>query len=121
MDHRSTWLVSMKWATAGIAGIWVSVPAAIQALVVLMLIDYAMGLLRALQFHEVCSTEGLKGLRKKSATMLLVLMGHFLARTMHLPYDFAAMLAAAFAANEAISIIENAAEIGAPGPPALLE
>lgn len=111
----------MKWIIAFVSSLWVSVPAAVQALLVLMTIDYVTGLLRAVVRRDLCSATGLKGLVKKTLMMLLVVVAHFLVRTLHVGFDFGSTVATAFAVNEAISIVENCAEAGVPIPTALLE
>ncbi len=120
-QETSVSLVFLKWVLAGILSLWVKVPLAIQALLVLMLIDYATGLLGALIAGSLSSRVGFRGLGRKVLTLLLVGATHYVVRTMNLNFDFASTVAAAFAANELISITENCAEAGVPIPPPILD
>lgn len=120
-EQSSELLICLKWLVAAVVSLWASVPAAVQTLLVLMVIDYATGILRGVVKKNLSSGAGLRGLVKKTATLLLVVTAHFLVRTLKLPYDFGATLAAAFALNEVISIVENSADIGVPIPPTLLD
>lgn len=117
----SGWLVAAKWVLAVVVSLWASVPAAAQTLILLMVMDYATGLLSAAADHRLSSAVGWRGLAKKTATLLLVVAAHFLVRSLHLPFDFCSTLSVGFVVNEAISIVENAADLGVPIPPALLD
>ena len=117
----NAFLVSAKWALAMLLSLWVAVPAAMQALMVLMVLDYTTGLLLAVVKKRVNSREGLYGLIRKTLTLLLVVTAHYLVQSLHLPFDFSATVASAFALNEIISITENCAEAGVPIPSTLLD
>lgn len=121
MQNNFEWTAALKWAIAGIVSLWASIPAAVQTLLVLMVIDYATGLLRAVADKTLSSAVGLRGLIKKTATLLLVITVHLLVGSLHLPFDFGGTLAMGFVANETISIVENVADMGVPIPPALLD
>jgi toxin secretion/phage lysis holin len=115
------WLAVGKWIFAATVSLWASIPTAIHTLLVLMLIDYLTGLLRAIGDKTISSAVGMRGLLKKTCTVLLVITAHYLVRSLQLPFDFGATLATAFIINEVISIVENSADLGVPIPPALLE
>jgi toxin secretion/phage lysis holin len=112
---------AVKWAVAAAIAVWVSIPAAVQALLILMALDYATGLLRAAIAREVSAEVGWRGLQRKTMTTLLVVSAHYLGRTLHLGYDVGTLVASAFGVNEVISITENAATAGLPVPPVLLD
>lgn len=90
-------------------------------LVIFMAIDYITGLIVAGVFHKSTKTEtgtlesraGFKGLCRKGAMLLIVLVACRLDLTLSTTYIKDAVIIA-FMANEAISIIENAGLMGVP-------
>lgn len=90
-------------------------------LVIFMAIDYVTGLIVAGVFHKSTKTEtgtlesraGFKGLCRKGAMLLIVLVACRLDLTLSTTYIKDAVIIA-FIANEAISIIENAGLMGVP-------
>lgn len=90
-------------------------------LVIFMAIDYVTGLIVAGVFHKSTKTEtgtlesraGFKGLCRKGAMLLIVLVACRLDLTLSTTYIKDAVIIA-FMANEAISIIENAGLMGVP-------
>lgn len=96
---------------------------ALTTLLIFMLVDYITGLLVAGVFHNSQKTEtgalesraGFKGLCRKGATLLFVLIGHRLDLAVGTTYIRDAVCIA-FIANELISIVENAGLMGIPIP-----
>lgn len=92
-------------------------------LVIFMAIDYITGLIVAGVFHKSTKTEtgtlesraGFKGLCRKGAMLLIVLVACRLDLTLSTTYIKDAVIIA-FIANETISIIENAGLMGVPIP-----
>lgn len=90
-------------------------------LVIFMAIDYLTGLIVAGVFHKSTKTEtgtlesraGFKGLCRKGAMLLVVLVSYRLDLAVGTAYIKDAVIIA-FMANEAISIIENAGLMGVP-------
>lgn len=90
-------------------------------LVIFMAIDYITGLIVAGVFHKSTKTEtgtlesraGFKGLCRKGAMLLVVLVAYRLDLAIGTAYIKDAVIIA-FIANEAISIIENAGLMGVP-------
>lgn len=90
-------------------------------LVIFMAIDYITGLIVAGVFHKSTKTDsgtlesraGFKGLCRKGAMLLIVLVACRLDLTLSTAYIKDAVIIA-FMANEAISIIENAGLMGVP-------
>lgn len=90
-------------------------------LVIFMAIDYITGLIVAGVFHKSTKTEtgtlesraGFKGLCRKGAMLLVVLVAYRLDLAVGTAYIKDAVIIA-FIANEAISIIENAGLMGVP-------
>ena len=95
-------------------------------LLIFMLIDYATGLIVAGVFHKSQKTEsgalesraGFKGLCRKGAILLFVLIGYRLDLAVGTTYIRDAVCIA-FIANELISIVENAGLMGIPVPAAI--
>lgn len=97
--------------------------ATLTALVIAMVVDYATGLLVAGVFHTSEKTKhgglesraGWKGLARKFATLMIVLIAYQMDKVLGVSYikDAASI---AFCANEILSITENAALMGIPMP-----
>lgn len=117
MPHLPT---AWQWFTGILASIVIATPAAVQALIVLMVIDYVTGIICALMACTLSSARGWRGLAAKTLTLLLVGTAQYVSRFLHLGVDAGAAVAMAFAANELISIVENCARAGVPIPEPLL-
>lgn len=96
---------------------------ALTTLLICMVIDYVTGLVVAGVFHNspktatgaLESNAGLKGLFRKAAMLLFVLIGHRLDVAVGTTYIRDAVCIA-FIANEVISLVENAGLMGVPIP-----
>ncbi len=110
-----------KWCVGAAVGMWVSTPAMVQALIVLMCLDYASGVICALSQHTWCAREGWRGLAQKTLTLLLVGTLWYVARPMHLGIDVASVVSAAFAFNELCSVVRNCARAGVDIPDPLVD
>lgn len=91
------------------------------ALIAFMVLDYISGVLVAIAQKELSSKVGFKGIAKKVIILVLVAVGHLLDA--HVLHDGAVCRMAVsgfYAANEAISILENASELGIPLPKKLV-
>ena len=85
-------------------------------------LDYITGVLVAIGNHELSSAVGFKGLCKKVFILALVGVGHLLDKTLGTEGDIIRSLVCCFyIANEGISIIENAGNLGLPVPKKLLD
>ena len=110
---------------AGLFGGW---DASLQTLVIFMAIDYVTGLIVAGVFHTSPKTKtgalesraGWKGLIRKGETLLIVLVACRLDAVMGSNFVRDATVIA-FAANETISIIENAGLMGLPIPAVIIK
>lgn len=90
---------------------------ALEALLVLMVIDYITGLLAAyinpnLQLN---SNRGFKGICKKIMILLLIALAHELEKATGIP-AVQSVVVWFFIGNEGLSVIENAAKAGVPVP-----
>lgn len=90
---------------------------AVEALLVLMVLDYITGMLAAyinpnLQLN---SERGLRGICKKIMILMLVVVGHELEKAVGIP-AVQSVVVWFFIGNEGLSIIENSAKAGVPVP-----
>lgn len=119
-------------AAAGIAGSLIASlfggwTTAMTTLLIFMGIDYVSGLVVAGVFHNSPKTEtgtlesraGLKGLFRKMAMLLFVLVGHRVDLAVGTTYIRDAVCIA-FMVNELISIVENAGLMGLPIPKVIM-
>ena len=91
------------------------------ALIAFMALDYLTGVLVAAAQKELSSKVGFKGIAKKVIILALVAVGHILDT--HVLGGGAVCRSAVsgfYIANEGISILENAAELGLPLPKKLI-
>ena len=114
----------LRIAAAGIGGIatyiWGPWDALIIALVAMVAIDYITGIIKAAMQGKLSSLVGFKGLLKKVAIFLLVAVGVMVDKI--IPATNEAVRSAViffYIANEGLSILENAGELGLPLPAAL--
>ncbi|MGN0518129.1 MAG: holin family protein [Acutalibacteraceae bacterium] len=113
---------------SGIAAVFGGWDAALLTLIIFMAIDYITGLIVAGVFHKsnksnsgaLQSHAGFKGLCKKGAVLLIVLVAARLDITIGTTYIRDAVCIA-YIANEAISIIENVGLMGVPMPQVILK
>lgn len=87
------------------------------ALVAFMVLDYISGILAAISVKKLSSKVGFKGIAKKLLILVFVSVGH-ITDTYVLGGVPVAMTAVIlfYIANEGISIVENASELGLPVP-----
>lgn len=100
---------------AGLVGAaWGQIPQVIQALLLLMALDFVTGLLAGWITRRVSSSVGARGVAKKLAILLGVTMAYILDNQLGLPVAEAA--ATAWCVTEGISILENLDRAGVPIP-----
>lgn len=121
--NTASYLASAKWMTAIIAATWLGFPVAVQAMAVMMGIDFATGLVKGIATKTLDSDISIRGLIKKFATACAVLIVHLLDGYILPLLGFSPMelgLEKVFAVyiifNEVLSIIENLAESGVSFP-----
>lgn len=87
------------------------------AIIALMALDYITGVLCGIAAKELSSETGFKGLVKKLMVLVIIAVGHLV--DCYIIGTGSALMTAVilfFAANEGISILENAAMLGLPIP-----
>lgn len=89
-------------------------------LIVFMVLDYITGIMCAFLQKELCSEVGFKGISKKVAIFIILIISVLLDRLLNTDaLIFRTMVCYFYIANEGISIIENCVQIGIPVPSAL--
>ena len=109
-------------AAAAVIGGWVGwyigeFNGLVYALLAVMAVDYLTGVLCAIEARRLSSSVGFKGLARKLLIFALVGLGHIMDR--HVIGTGSVLRTAIimfYLANEALSIIENAARLGLPVP-----
>ena len=86
------------------------------ALIIFIVIDYVTGVISAVCNKKLSSAVGFHGILKKIFILLLVGMGNILDGVLGLGGVIRSAVIFFYIANEGISIIENAANIGLPVP-----
>lgn len=91
------------------------------ALIAFMILDYITGILVAIAQKELSSEIGFKGIAKKVLILALVAVGHLLdAHVLGGGAFCRSAVIGFYIANEGISILENAGELGLPLPKKLI-
>ena len=116
-------LQTISGAICAVCGfLWGEFDGLLYALIAFMTIDYVTGLVVAWIRKELSSEIGFKGIAKKVFILALVAVGHIL--DVHVLGGGAVCRSAVigfYIANEGISILENAGNIGLPLPKKLIE
>lgn len=95
-----------------IVGHFLSLHPAVQAMAILMFVDFISGTLLGWSRGELSSDVSRKGIVRKALAMMLVGSVHVLGKAFAFDADLSAMLAGWFCVTEVISIAENAARAG---------
>ena len=103
--------------------LWGEFDGLLYALIAFMVLDYLSGVLVTIAQHELSSKVGFKGIAKKICILMLVVVGHLIDE--HVLGGSAkavcrSMVTGFYIANEGISVLENAAELGLPLPKKLI-
>ena len=89
---------------------------AIQCLLVAIVIDYVSGLIKAFVTKTLSSQIGARGLLKKVAILLVVMLAVLIDRVTGESGAIRTLVIYYFVANEGLSITENLAQAGVPMP-----
>lgn len=100
----------LGWLFGGLDGF-------LTVLIIFVILDYVSGILRAGVERKLSSVIGFRGLARKMAMFVMVIIGH-LVDDMLIGYGGILRTAVIFfyCANEALSILENVTSIGLPIP-----
>ncbi len=121
MEKLLEWIKIAAAALGGAAAyLWGPWDAMILALVCVVCMDYCTGIIKAAAAKELDSAVGFRGLLKKVYIFALVALATVVDRMIPAAnHAIRTAVIAFYAANEGISILENAGEIGLPMPEAL--
>jgi len=89
----------------------------IYALLVLMVLDYVSGVISAGYNKKLSASVGFWGISKKVMILIIVFLAVTLDIIFHTPGAIRTLVIIWYSANEGLSIIENASNIGLPVPP----
>jgi toxin secretion/phage lysis holin len=119
----TTSITAPKWVAAGLTGLWIQTPMAIQFLFLFIVIDIATGLIASGIERKVSSDASFRGIAGKVLMLLLVATAYALPKAVGLEtkFDLGASVAVLYTVNEVISILENCARAGVPIPLAFVQ
>jgi len=117
-DSIGNWCAGAGGVLIGLAGGW---DALMKVLVVCMVVDYVTGVLNAIKEKKLSSKVGFTGILRKVTIMGVVIVAAQVDVALKLEAVCRSAVIAFYTANEAVSLLENAAAIGLPVPPKLVE
>ena len=94
---------------------------ALKSLLIVIVIDYATGILSAIYNKQINSKVGFKGILKKFSYLLIIALSVIVDNILGQSGTIRTLVIYFFVANDGISILENVAEMNIPLPPKLLE
>ena len=113
MDKLYNWAGAAAGAVVGLLGGW---DAGLNVLAVCMALDYVTGVLAAVKGKRLSSNVGFWGLLRKGVIFLVVMLAAQLDAAMGQEAVCRTAAILFYIANEAVSMTENAAELGVPVP-----
>lgn len=119
--------LATKATAAAVVAYWISIPAALQTLIIFMSVDFVTGIAVAVRQKKVESGYLVKGITKKVGIFAMVFMAHPLEELLSREFGLSVEMglekwfAVAYTLGEAISIIENCYHVGVPIPAFVVE
>lgn len=92
------------------------VDVALSCLLIAIVLDYVSGVLKAFVTKELSSKIGVKGIIKKVAVLLIVMLAVLVYRVTGETGAIRTLVIYYFVANEGLSVLENLAKAGVPVP-----
>lgn len=80
----------------------------LQTIIVLVILDYVTGIIKAIYLKEVSSEVGFKGILKKVTIFILISFSYFMQIILNNNMPLREIVITFFIANEGISLLENA-------------
>lgn len=123
MDNIAT-TIKMAFATMGafLGGLIGGMDGLLYALIAMMALDYAMGVIIAITHRKLSSEIGFVGITKKLMILVLVIVANLVdTRVIGTGAVLRTAVIMFYMANEAISLTENAVNIGLPLPQKLVD
>ena len=123
MDNMIIYIKSAAAVLGGVFGALLGrVDGVLYALLVFMVIDYISGVMVAVKNHNLNSEIGFVGLAKKVFVLLLVVVANMLdVNVIGTGSTVRGLVIAFYLANEGLSIMENAGNLGVPFPDKLTD
>lgn len=113
---------TMEWLDSICVAFFGAVDGLLYALIILVVLDYVTGVCVAIHNRKLSSSVGAKGITKKVMVFALISLSHIMDEYLIKSGDALRVITTTFyLANEGISIIENAGNIGIPLPDRLKE
>lgn len=109
---------SFIFALTFISGLALNIPTPLEVLLLIMGVDIALGILHSIKKHDLCSKCMQEGLLRKAAVILIIFALYAFDKeySKMIRFEIANAAVFAFTIRELLSIIENAAKLGAPIP-----
>jgi len=118
-------LTKIKLGFAGVGGVLITylggMDTMLEVILALLVIDYLTGVLVAIYDKKVSSSIGYKGIIKKVVMLLLISMSYYLSMVIDNQVPIRELVIMFFIANEGISILENASNLGLPIPEKIIQ
>lgn len=122
MDKRETFNSIIAILGAFFTYLFGAWDTALMVLVAFIILDYATGLIGAFMQKEVSSDIGRRGILKKAAILIVLIVAVLLDRLINSgTWVFRTLVCYFYIANEGISLLENAVKIGVPVPNKILD
>lgn len=112
---------------AALVGTWITYilgtwDTALEVLILFMVMDYITGVFGGITNKNLSSSVGFKGILKKVTILIVLIVAVSLDRLLNSgSWVFRTLVCYFYIANEAISLLENAAKIGLPIPQKLVD
>ena len=120
MNDIITWIkLAFAGICSGLTYIFGGMDALLSVLLTMIVIDYITGISAAIYRKELCSSTGFNGILRKATILCIVACSHMIGQTMEIQEIRSAVIGF-YIANEGISIVENAADLGVPMPEKLI-
>jgi toxin secretion/phage lysis holin len=112
--------VTISIAT-GLAAAWANIPALVQALIILTLLDVFSGVGKAIVNRTLSSSMSYRGAVRKSLGFVLVAAGWVAHNKLGIGVPLDQIIAGFFCTSELFSIVENCQSAGVPVPAAIVK
>lgn len=113
-DYLKMLIIALGTGFTWLFGAW---DTPLVVLIVFMVLDYATGFARGYINKELSSDVGLKGIARKGVIFVVLIVAVMLDRLLNTGnWVFRSLVCYFYIANEGLSLLENAAALGAPIP-----
>lgn len=113
LSPASLFLGTIGGVVVGLLGGWDML---LQTIILLIVIDYCSGVLKAIYQHQLSSSMGYRGILKKIMMLLVIALSYAIQKSFSSNIPIREITISLFIGNESLSILENAAACGLPIP-----